>query len=162
MPFVLFTATLKQAIITFLAASHPQHLHPYSSAGKESACNAGDLGLIPGLGKSPGEWNGYPLQYSCLENYMDCVVLGVTKSSTRLSDFHFHFPLSLTPPLPCMSDWAKKKCWFSEMSQHTQNHTAESSTRVFSLYCNIESNVWHIEVAHKMIIKLDWTSNERE
>ena len=60
------------------------------SAGKEPTCNAGDLGLIPGLGSSPGEGKGYPLQYSGLENSMDCVVHGVTKSSTRLSDFRFH------------------------------------------------------------------------
>ena len=44
---------------------------PHGSVGKESACNAGDLGLIPGLGRSPGEGNGNPLQYSCLENPMD-------------------------------------------------------------------------------------------
>ena len=46
---------------------------PGGAGGKESACNAGDLGLglIPGLGRSPGEGNGYPLQYSCLENSMD-------------------------------------------------------------------------------------------
>ena len=44
------------------------------SAGKESACNAGDLGLIPGLGRSSGEGKGYPLQYSGLENSMDCIV----------------------------------------------------------------------------------------
>ena len=44
---------------------------PYSSVGKESACNAGDLGYIPGLGRSPGEGNGNPLQHSCLENPMD-------------------------------------------------------------------------------------------
>ena len=43
---------------------------PYSSVGKESACNAGDLGLIPGSGRSPGEGNGNPLEYSCLENFM--------------------------------------------------------------------------------------------
>ena len=43
----------------------------HGSEGKESACNAGDLGLIPGLGRSPGEGNGYPLQYSCLKNSMD-------------------------------------------------------------------------------------------
>ena len=51
----------------------------------------GDLGLIPGLGRSPGEGKGYPLQYSGLENFMDCVDHGVTKSWTRLSDFHFSF-----------------------------------------------------------------------
>ena len=52
------------------------------SAGKESTCNAGDLGSIPGLGRSPGEGKGYPLQYSGLENAMDCTVHGVTKSWT--------------------------------------------------------------------------------
>ena len=53
---------------------------PCGSAGKESACNAGDLGSIPGLGISPGEGKGYPLQYSGVENSMDCIVHGVTKS----------------------------------------------------------------------------------
>ena len=62
---------------------------PGDSDGKESACNAGDLGSIPGSGRSPGEGNGYPLQYFCLENPMDRVawqatVHGVTKSRTQL------------------------------------------------------------------------------
>ena len=61
---------------------------PSGSAGKESACKVGDLGLIPGLGRSPGEEKDYPLQYSGLENSMDCVVHGVAKSRTRLSNFH--------------------------------------------------------------------------
>ena len=47
--------------------------------------------MIPGLGRSPGEGKGYPLQYSGLENSMDCIVHGVAKSQTWLSDFHFHF-----------------------------------------------------------------------
>jgi len=55
---------------------------PGGSAGKESACNIGDLGSIPGLGRSPGEGNGYPLQNSGLENSRDCIVHGVTKSHT--------------------------------------------------------------------------------
>ena len=59
---------------------------PGGSAGKGSACNAGDLGSIPGLGRSPGEGKGYPLLYSGLENSMDCMVHGVAKSWTRLSD----------------------------------------------------------------------------
>ena len=63
---------------------------PDSPVGKESACNAGDLDLIPGLGRSPGEGKGYSLQYSGLENSMDCIVHGVTKSWTPLSHFHFH------------------------------------------------------------------------
>ena len=53
---------------------------PCGSDGKESTCNAGDLGSIPGLGRSPGEGKGYPLQYSGLENSMDCIVHGVTNS----------------------------------------------------------------------------------
>ena len=60
------------------------------SAGRESACKVGDLGSIPGLGRSPGEGKGYPLQYSGLESCMDCIVHAVTKSRTQLSDFHFH------------------------------------------------------------------------
>ena len=60
------------------------------SAGKESTCYLGDLGWIPGLGKSPGEGKGYPLQYSVLEISMDCIVRGVAKSRTPLSNFHFH------------------------------------------------------------------------
>ena len=62
---------------------------PDSLVGKESACNAGDLGSIPGLGRSSGEGIGYLLQYSGLENSMDCIVHGVAKNWTRLSDFHF-------------------------------------------------------------------------
>ena len=53
---------------------------PCGSAGKKSICNVGDLGLIPGLGSSPGEGKDYPLQYSGLENSMDCIVHGVAKS----------------------------------------------------------------------------------
>ena len=67
-------------------ASHGQGF-PGGSVGKESVCNAGDLGSIPRLGRSPGEGNSYPLQNSCLENSMDreawqAVVHGVTKSRT--------------------------------------------------------------------------------
>ena len=60
-----------------------------SSVGKASACNAGDPGSIPGLGRSPGEGIGYTLQYSGLENSMDCMVRGIAKSWTLLSDFQF-------------------------------------------------------------------------
>ena len=55
---------------------------PDSVVGKESACDAVDLRLIPGLGRSPREGKGYPLQYSGLENSMDCIVHWVTKSQT--------------------------------------------------------------------------------
>ena len=59
---------------------------PCGSAGRESACNARDMSLIPGLGRPLGEGKGYPLQYSSLENSMDCVVYGVARS-----DFHFTY-----------------------------------------------------------------------
>ena len=62
-----------------------EHLH----------CNAGDLGSIPGLGRSPGEGNSYSLQYSGLENSMDCIVHGVAKSQTQLSNFHTEVYLTL-------------------------------------------------------------------
>ena len=55
---------------------------PYGSAGKELTCNVGDFGSIPGLGRSPGEGKGYPLQYSGLENSADCIVHGVAESDT--------------------------------------------------------------------------------
>ena len=69
---------------------------PGGSEVKASACNVGDLGLIPGLGRSPGEGNGSPLQHSCLENTMDgrarwATVHGVAKSQTRLNDFTHGF-----------------------------------------------------------------------
>ena len=63
------------------------------SGGKESACNVGDLGSTPVLGRSPGEGKGYPLQYSGLEKSMDCIVHGIAKSWTGRSDLHFFSPL---------------------------------------------------------------------
>ena len=81
---------------------------PCGSAHIESACNAGDLGLIPGLGRSPGEGTGYPLQYSGLENSVDCTVHGVTKSRTRLTDFRFHWAWTVLvgdPELPSPQRW---------------------------------------------------------
>ena len=78
----------------FLGAQ-PSLGFPGSSADKEPACNTRDLGLIPGLGISPGEGNGYSLQYPGLENSMDCIIYGVRKSWTWLSNFHFQ-PLLLS------------------------------------------------------------------
>ena len=73
---------------------------PGVSAGIESACNVGDLDSVPVLGRSPGEGNSYPFQYSGLENSMDCICIvhGVAKSQTRLSDFHFVRISVLSPP----------------------------------------------------------------
>ena len=64
-------------------------MYPDSSIGKESACNAGDPSSIPGLGRSPGEGKGYPLQYFGWKNSMDCIVSGVTESWTQLVTFTF-------------------------------------------------------------------------
>ena len=75
---------------------------PDASAGKESTCSAGGLGLIPGLGSSLGEGKHYLLRYSGLENCMDCIVHGVTKSRTRLSDFHSY--ACLTDSLCCVAE----------------------------------------------------------
>ena len=73
---------------------------PSSPDTKESACNAGDPGLIPGSGRSPGKGSGNPFQYSCLENFMDrgawwVTVHGVTRSWTQLSDQHFPFTMGI-------------------------------------------------------------------
>ena len=79
---------------------HNRDLNPWWLSGKESACNAGVPGSIPGSGRSPGGGHGNPLQYSCLENPMDrggwwATVHGVAKSRTRLSDEHLHTFLPL-------------------------------------------------------------------
>ena len=80
--------------------------HKTGLTGKECACNVGDLGLIPGLGRSPGEGKGYPLQYSGLQNSMDCIVHGVTESDTTecLSLSRDYLSLQLKPFLqdPCL------------------------------------------------------------
>ena len=86
---------------------------PGGSAGKESACNVGDLGSIPGLGRSPGEGKGYPLQYSGLENSMDCIVHGITKGWTRLSNLNFH-GLSCSTALGC--SWTRDQTCISASS----------------------------------------------
>ena len=82
-------SVLQETLVQFLGWKDPQRRDrlpipvflgfPSGSAGKESACIVGDLGLIPGLGQSPGEGKGYPLQYPGLENSMDCIK-GVAKS----------------------------------------------------------------------------------
>ena len=76
-------------------------------AGKEFACNVGDLGLIPGVGRSPGEGKGYPLQYSGLENSMDCRVHGVTKSHDWVTFSH----METTCILKSKTGTAKPRPW---------------------------------------------------
>ena len=83
---------------------------PCGSAGKESSCNVGDLGLIPGSGRSPGEGKGYPLQYSGLENSMHCTVRGVSELDTteRLS----LFKTWKQPEWPSAGEWIKM--WYTD------------------------------------------------
>ena len=76
---------MQETLVRFLRASLPTPVFlgfPYGLAGEESACNAGDLGSIPGLRRSPGEGKGYPLQYSGLKNSMDYTAYGVAESDT--------------------------------------------------------------------------------
>ena len=84
---------------------------PSGSAGKESTCNMRDLGPIPGLGRSFGEGNGYPFQYSGLENSMNSIVHGVAKSWIRLTDFHFHYILISESVMPPALFFSFKVAW---------------------------------------------------
>ena len=95
-PFVKNLCPMQETLVRFLGRKDPLEKDrllptpvflgfPCGSAGKESACNVGHLGLIPGLGRSPGEGKGYPLQYSGLENSMDCIDHGVSDTTERLS-----------------------------------------------------------------------------
>ena len=98
--FLLFTTTAISSSLNYLTGFFLVFPHPFlslpptypgfpcGSDGIESTWNVGDLGLIPGLGKSSEGENSYPLQYSGLENSMDCRVHAVAKSRTRLNDFH--------------------------------------------------------------------------
>ena len=85
------TRTPKVNLVVFIKFRLKLLCFPSGSAGKESACNVGDLGSIPELGRSPGEGNSYPLRYSGLENSVDCIVHEVAKSRTGLSDFHCNY-----------------------------------------------------------------------
>ena len=85
------------------------------SDNKESACNVGDQGLIPGLGRTPGQGDSYSLQSSCLENSMDrgvwqATVHGVAKSPISLSNYHFERQNNLETTLDIIKDWIMNKC----------------------------------------------------
>ena len=93
---------MQEPPVQFLAQEGPWRRHrlptplflgfPSQSAVKESACNVGDLGSIPGLGRSPGEGNGYPLQYSGLKNPMDCIIREVKRHDWATFTFSLYFP----------------------------------------------------------------------
>ena len=86
---------------------------PGGSAGKESARNSGDLGSIPGLGRSPGEGKGYLLQYSGLEDPMDCRVNGIANSWTQVGNFHFHFQGEIA-----RSAFVKRRAFFKTFDKY--------------------------------------------
>ena len=110
------------------------------SAGKESACKAGDLGSIPRLGRSPGGGKGYPLQHSGLENSVDCIVHGVSKSWTRLSDFHslthsWHIQASLIAQLvqnpPAMQEtWVQSLGWEDPLEEGKATYSSRLAWRI--------------------------------
>ena len=106
---------------------------PGGSDGKASACNTGDPDSIPGLGRSPGEGNGKPLQYPCLENPMDrgpwqATVHGVTKSRTQLSDFPCSLAIYLKMQRSIGNKFAmkqeKKKNLSLKMNKHSSLYSA--------------------------------------
>ena len=86
---------LNKVVLKFLNYSLKTKKFPDSSVGKESACNAGDPGSIPGARRSTGERKGYPLQCSGLENFKNYTDHGVTKSQTQLSNLHFHIQVEI-------------------------------------------------------------------
>ena len=116
---------------------------PGGSDGKESACNAGDLDSIPGLGRSPGEGNGNPLQYPCLENLMDrgvwwAVVHGVAKSRARLSDEHLLTYMSLSSLLAQMvkclrtmwEAWVRFLGWGDPLEKEMATHSSTLAWKI--------------------------------
>ena len=108
---------MQETLVQFLGWEDPVFLgFPRGSTGKESAYNMGDLGLMPGLRRFPGEGKGYSLHNPGLENSMDYIIHGVAKSQTRLSDFHFHFfivsQLHVNPSIlfsPQLLEWSSSK-----------------------------------------------------
>ena len=117
---------------------------PWGSASKESAFSAGDLGLIPRLGRSP-ERNSYPLQYSGLENSVDCIIQGVAKSRTWLSDFHFHFmKLHTRKTNSSVKKWVEdlNKYFSKEHKKMANKHTEIFFVANESSLCYVIKRVW--------------------
>ena len=97
---------------------------PCGSAGKESICNVGDLGSIPGLERSPGEGKGYLLQYSGLENSMNCIVYGIAKSQVWLSNFWAFLVAQLVKKPPAMQDtWVWSLGWEDPLEEGMATHS---------------------------------------
>ena len=159
---ILFLIIYFYLSIYQLLESVPAKVLKFQASGiwcylKASACNAGDPGSIPGLGRSPGEENGNPLQYSCLENPMDggarwATVHKVTKSQTRLSDFtHFTFTFLQSHSLSqryyisslltfCLCLVSIKQSWLSYLLSFQSQvffHCVSYQPSYFTLLCQI-------------------------
>ena len=107
---------------------------PYGSAGKESAWNAGDLGSVPGLGRSSGEGNVYLIQYSGLENSMDCIVNDVAKSWTWLSNFHLNCLLKALSPSAVTFEVLGSRTSIYEVRGSGHNSAHNSKFSIFRLW----------------------------
>ena len=114
---------------------------PCGSAGKEYAYNAVDLHLIPGLGRSHGEGRSYPLQYSGLEDSMDCTVHGITKSQTQLSNFHFISLQSLESIRQAKGHSMKQLDSGPAHDLWNPGHTEKAGTLVQNLLTLLRSNI---------------------
>ena len=108
---------------------------PGGSDGKESTCNVGDLGLIPGLGGCPGEGKGDPLQYSGLENSMDCIVYGVTEATQQQQQQHATrrgFPggsAGKNPPA-MWETWVRTLGWENPLEKGKATHSSILAQRI--------------------------------
>ena len=112
------TACSNNGCLTICYIPHLIRGFPDGSVGKESTYNVGDLGLIPGLGRFPGEGKGYPLQYSCLENSMNCRGHGVAKSQTRLV-------AQRVKNLPAMWEtWVQSLGWEDPLEEGMATHSS--------------------------------------
>ena len=130
----------------------------FSCPCKESACSVGDLDSIPGLGRSPGEGKGYPLQYSGLENSMNSIVHGVTKSRTQLSNFHFHYSVS---------KWCTRKSFnsiYALLCYHWGKSGCKNyyvprfvSDKLCSWYLVVATWVWTFQLVPGWLIKQIWS-----
>ena len=133
-----------QSNVCFLICCLGWSWFPGGTDGKASAHNEGDLGSIPGSGRSPGEGNGYPLQYSCLENSMDrgawqATVHRVAKSRTWLSDFHFHFLVDIIKAMVFPGIMYGYESWTIKKAQRWR-------TDAFKLWC------W------RRLLRIPWTA----